>query len=179
METFEKKHSIVLTEVFNSREDLNNHERDCVHFKASYLAIVSALLNTDLNGAFVRGNFDTFCPETQFVRLDALDETDWPHNISDNSIFVEFKINLREHSVEVFRCGHIYLTEHDQKASYLCMCSMKKAHIANGGKWMRKNRFSDASELARKIQKFWLSIAETLNKVTDGYPYKQMTRNIY
>lgn len=179
METIEKKHSTVLTEVFNSREDLNNHERDCVHFKASYLAIVSALLNTDLNGAFVLGNFGTFCPETQFVRLDALDKTDWPHSISDNSVFVDFKINLREHSVEVFRCGHIYLTRHDQQTSYLAMCSMKQAHIANGGKWMRKNRFSDASELARKIQKFWLSLSKTLDEVTEGYPYKQMTRNIY
>ena len=179
METFEKKHSTVLTEVFNSREDLNKLEKDCVHFKASYLAIVSALLNTDLNGCNILGDFGTFCPETQFVRLDALDKTDWPHNISDNSVFVDFKINLREHSAEVFRCGHIYLTRHDQQTSYLAMCSMKKAHQFVGGKWFRRQAWKDEKDLANKLQKFWLSIAETLNKVTDGYPYKQMTVDIY
>ena len=180
METYEKKHDTVLTEVFNSKSDYDKHESDCGKFKAIYLAIVAELLiNTDFGRCNVLTKFGTFCPELQFVRLDALDKKDWPHNISDNSVFLDFKINLREHSVEVFRCGHIYLTRHDQQTSYLAMCSMKKAHQFVGGKWFRRQSWKDEKDLANKLQKFWLSIAETLNKVTDGYPYKQMTVDIY
>ena len=32
-----------------------------------------------------------FCPEMQWIRLDALDPDNWPNNISDNSIFI-FKV---------------------------------------------------------------------------------------
>lgn len=52
------------------------------------------------------------------------------HNIS-------FKIDMKGHKFEVSDCGHIWLSEADQKASYLCMCSMRKAVEAMGGKWMR------------------------------------------
>ena len=154
---------------------------DCAPYKNEFDKIVDALCN-DVNLEHcnnVYGVFGEFCPHLQFVRLDALKEKDWPHNIADNSIYVEFKIDLRTRSVEVFRCGHIYLSRHDQQASYLAMCSIKKAHQFIGGKWFRKQSWKDATDLAKKIERFWYSVAETLNKVTDGYPYKEMTVDMY
>ena len=32
----------------------------------------------------------SFCPYMQFVRLDALNKEDWPHNIDMNSIYICF-----------------------------------------------------------------------------------------
>lgn len=179
VENFERRHSVGLTQVFNNKAEMDAQLAGEEKYRALFVEAVGELLGTDLNGAFVRGCFGTFCPEVQFVTIDALDKKDWPHNITENSVYVTFKIDFARGTFEAWQYGHIYLTEHDRKASYLCMCSMKQAHIANGGKWMRKSRFADASELARKIQKFWLSVSKTLDEVTDGYPYKQMTVDIY
>lgn len=147
--------------------------------KQKYADIMTAINGKDLGKCNVRGRFTEFCPNIQFVRLDGLDETDWPHHISDNSIFVEFEIDVANDTVEIFRCGHIWLTPHDQKKTFLAMCSVKNAHIANGGKWMRKQSYKSPDDLAKKVQKFWLSVLSTLETVTDGYPYKRMTVDIY
>lgn len=148
-------------------------------YKNEFAEIMTAIKSKELKKCNVSGNYTTFCENLQFVKLDGLDEKDWPNGIAENSIFVEFELDLHKNTVEVFRCGHIYLTPNDQKKTYLAMCSMKKAHLANGGKWFRRQSFKDADDLAKKIQKFWLSVFETLNTVTNGYPYKAMTKDIY
>ena len=65
------------------------------------------------------------------------------------------------------------------KKSYLAMCSMKKAHQEIGGKWFRRTKYKSAADLAKKMVTFYDSVKNTMEEVTDGYPYKQMKINIY
>lgn len=65
------------------------------------------------------------------------------------------------------------------KKSYLAMCSMKRAHQAIGGKWFRRTKYKSAADLAKKMVTFYDSVKNTMEEVTDGYPYKQMKINIY
>lgn len=175
-ERIEKQHSICLTEVFNSREELEMHENECVVYKDEFTEIKKAMMKELLP---VRGNFGTFCPHLQFVTLDALRPEDWPNHIAQNSIYLYFKIDLKSKTFEVAQCGHIWLSKHDQDKSYLAMCSMKKAHQHLGGKWLRKSKYKDANDLTAKVKKFYDSVMENMTKATGGYPYKQMLIDIY
>lgn len=123
--------------------------------------------------------FDAFCPYVQFVTIDALEPKDWPHNIAENSAYVLIKVDMDAMNVECLSCGHIWLSREDQSKTYLAMCSIKQASKAIGKSWMRKSKFKNEEDLANKVNKFWASVMETLNTVTDGYPYKQMKINIY
>ena len=176
METFAKQHSSILVEQFNSAEDLCKHESECEMYKAQFDDIVSALNDA---GYTTTDKFDTFCPELQYIRMDMLKKEDWPNHIDDNSIFIEYKINMEEKTVEIFSYGHIYLSDEDSKKSYLAMCSMKKAHQAIGGKWFRRSKYKSDADLAKKMVTFYNSVKHTMEEVTDGYPYKKMKINIY
>ena len=176
MATFEKQHNPCLVEVFNSKEELNKHENECEIYKAQFDEIISALNDA---GYIATDKFDTFCPHIQYIRMDMLKEEDWPNNISGNSIYIMYKIDMRAKTVEVSTCGHIYLSYEDSKKSYLAMCSMKKAHQAIGGKWFRRTKYKSTADLAKKMAAFYNSVKQTMEEVTDGYPYKQMKVNIY
>ena len=176
MVKFEKQHYPYLVEVFNSKEELNKHENECEIYKAQFEDIVSALNDA---GYTTTDKFDTFCPELQYIRMDMLKEEDWPNHIDDNSIYIEYKINMDEKTIEIFCCGHIYLSDEDSKKSYLAMCSMKQAHQAIGGKWFRRSKYKSAADLAKKMVTFYNSVKQTMEEVTEGYPYKQMKINIY
>lgn len=131
-------------------------------------------------GTYLRAaDFGGFYPLNQYFKLDALKEQDWPNKIAENSIFIGFKVDLKEKKFEVFRSGHIWLTKEDQKNSFLCMCSMQKAVQAGGGKWLRKSTYKDSKDLAKKVLKFWRESMAIISNVTGGYPYKQMNINIY
>ncbi len=171
-----KQHNICLSEVFESKQALDAHETECARYRSEFETIKAALRAQTLPA---RGQFGSFVPYQQWVRLDALNTTDWPHGIAENSIYIDFKINMKESKFEVSSCGHIYLSETDQKASYLCMCSMRNAVEKMGGKWMRKSKFKDAEDLAKKIRDFWTQAIECVKQATGGYPYKQMIVNIY
>ena len=83
---------------------------------------------------------DRFCPYLQFVRYDALNVVDVPNGIEENSVFVTFEINHSTGKVEVFRNGHIWLSEKDKQSErykYLAMKSMQQILVDNGGKKMR------------------------------------------
>lgn len=177
MTTIEKRHDGVITEIFDSEKLYTAHELSCAKYEKQWQSILSELdaLNLPVRDA----RFSTFCPHLQFFALDALDSKHWPNGISQNSIYVMFKVDMRAGTIEVHSCGHIWLTDEDQKASYLAMCSIKQAHKAIGKSWMRKTRFNDAKSIAKKVKSFWDDVIDTLNDVTLGYPYKQMTRNIY
>lgn len=160
--------------------DYNKYQEIKDNCKATWEEITNEIGANLPEGTFLRGEgFGGFYPLSQFFKLDALNEKEWPNNIADNSIFIGFKVNLGEKSVEIFRTGHIWLTPEDRKKSYLCMCTMKKAVQAGGGEWFRKSTFKDSADLAKKVLKFWRESMAIISNVTGGYPYKQMTINIY
>lgn len=176
MTTFEKQHIPWLVEVFNSKEELNKHENECEIYKAQFDEIISALNDA---GYIATDKFDTLCPHIQYIRMDMLKKEDWPNNIADNSIYIMYEIDMRAKTVEVSKCGSIWLSKEDSKKSYLVMCSMKQAHQAVGGKWFRRTKYKSATNLAKKMVAFYDSVKQTMEEVTDGYPYKQMKINIY
>lgn len=155
---------------------LEQHESECQVYQSLFSEILLELTERKLP---LRAKFGTFAPHLQYITLDALNPNDWPCNISHNSIFVSFKVDLFDRTIECNSCGHIYLTKADQQASYLCCCSMKNAAKAVGCKWFRKAKYKSAEDLADKVQKFWGNVVDALGKATNGYPYKQMKINIY
>ncbi len=179
MERFEKQHSIVLTEVFNSRSELDAHEAECSIYRAKFDEIKRILITERPDGCMFYGTFGSFCPYIQHITFDALKKEDWPHNISDNSIFLRFDIDFKGMTVKCERYGHIYLTSEDQKKSYLAMCSMKKIHEHMGERWMRKSKFKNARDLVAKMNRFYENVMVSVTKATGGYPYKQMIMNVY
>lgn len=115
------------------------------------------------------------CPYMQFVRLDAMKKKDVPYNIEDNSIFVEFKIDHTCNKVEVFRTGHVYISDDDKqtdKYRYLCMKSMTAVLTDNGGKKFRRQKFSSVDDLVKKMNNYYNAVMAEVEKYTGGYPYK-------
>lgn len=123
----------------------------------------------------VQGRFlKRLCPYTQFVRIDALDTKDYPNQINDNSIFVEFEIDLEDKTIRVFNYGYIWLSNAEQKTTYLAMAGMKDIVKVNKGKWLRQSTFKDAKDLAKKVTKFWEDAMRIIDVQTGGYPYKKL-----
>lgn len=174
-----KQHNSVLSESFGSINAYEAHEKECAKFKNEFESVMSDLSQITPNGCNIRGNFSSFCPHLQYVVFDALKKEDWPHSIAENSIYLRFSINFKVKTFEVDQCGHIWLSDADKSKSHLCMCSIKSAVKAVGGKWMRKNRFHDAKDIASKMAKFYNEVMANVTKATGGYPYKQMLVNIY
>lgn len=115
----------------------------------------------------------SFCPYMQFITIDALKKCDHPYNIAENSIFMCFKVNTDDHTLEVFNYGHIHLCEAEAKKTYLCMTGMKSVVKARGGKWMRKSKYKDVQDAVNKICKYYEIAMDAVNDYTGGYPYKQ------
>jgi hypothetical protein len=125
------------------------------------------------------GKIGGFCPYIIFVRLDALKREDWPNNIAENSIYIDFEIDLYNKKVSVFRSGSVWLSPYDKtlpQYKYLCMKSMQKVLVDNGGKKFRKQNYKDMKDLAKKMQQYYAQVMEAVNDYTDGYPYKQGTK---
>lgn len=122
----------------------------------------------------VEGGFEKFCPDIQFIRIDALKPQDYPNRIKDNSIYIIFKVNLIDKTVEVHSSGHVNLSRSEGKATNLAAASMKSVVIANGGKWMRKSKYKDAKDFAKKVADLWERTMEIIEGQTEGYPYKQL-----
>lgn len=125
----------------------------------------------------VYGNWNTgFCPEMQWIRLDALNPENWPNNISDNSIFIEFKFDLAAKKLEVSRTGHIWLSPSDKatdRYKYLAMKSMTNVAEDMGKKKFRKSKFKNADDAVKKMNDYYNMVMECVEKYTGGYPYKQ------
>jgi hypothetical protein len=125
------------------------------------------------------GKISGFCPYIIFVRLDALKREDWPNNIAENSIYIDFEIDLYNKKVSVFRSGSVWLSPYDKtlpQYKYLCMKSMQNVLVDNGGKKFRKQSYKDMKDLANKMQQYYAQVMEAVNDYTDGYPYKQGTK---
>lgn len=173
----EKQHNAVLTEVFTSKSAYDKHESECAEYAPQFENLIEMLKQKAV--AFVRGKFGSFGPHLQYIRLDMVAAKDWVNSISDNSVYIDFQINMQDKTIEASRCGHIWLTDEDRKKSYLCMCSVKQAHTAQGGKWMRKSKYKTLEDAAAKMVKFYNDIYMNIDAATGGYPFKQMQINIY
>lgn len=127
----------------------------------------------------VYGRFSTFCcKEIQFVKLDALEQSDWSNGIANNSVFVTFHIDMDAKKLEVHTCGHVWISDADKEAyvrdSYLAMHSVCEIAKRNGVKCIRKQSFKTEEECAEKIAKIYNAIMEQVVDYCDGeYPYKK------
>lgn len=117
----------------------------------------------------------SFCPYMQFVRLDALNKEDWPHNIDMNSIYICFCVNHLVYKVEVHTNGHVWLNDADkqsEKYKYLAMKSIQQVYVDNGGKKFRKSKFKSEKDLCKKMLDYFDNVMVEVEKYTGGYPYK-------
>jgi len=138
-----------------------------------YLTPISTAENVSVS------KIDGFCPYIIYVRMDALKKEDWPNRIAENSIYIDFEIDLYNKKVSVFRSGSVWLSPYDKttpKYKYLAMKSMQNVLVDNGGKKFRKQNYKDMKDLANKMQKYYAQVMEAVNDYTDGYPYKQGTK---
>lgn len=117
-----------------------------------------------------------YCPYLCFIRIDALLEKDYPHNISDNSIYIDYEIDFNENKFEVFKVGHVYLSPKDLKTDkykYLCMKSITNILVDKGGKKMRKTKHKDNKTTAKKMADYFNEVMKAVIEYTGGYPYKE------
>lgn len=154
-----------------------------MNYIEEYEALKTALTEA-LPEFHIVGTFSNFCPEHQFIRVDFLDRADWPHGIASNSVFLDFEVMFERNRVELFRCGHIYLTDEDQRKSHLVMASLKKicavySVTVEKLTWMRPVNYKTLDGAVKKLTDFSKKVHGALEHMTDGYPYKRLTKNIY
>jgi hypothetical protein len=118
-----------------------------------------------------------FCPCLQFLRVDALEPTDWSNGIKENSVYMTFRVDMDAKKIEVHTCGCVYISDADKKAyvrdSYLTMHSVLEIAKRNGVK-VRKQSFKTEEECAEKIAKIYNTVMEQVVDYCDGeYPYKK------
>lgn len=150
-------------------------ESDNTDYKTMYEEILNKCKEVS-TAKSVRGSFGTFCPHLQFIRFDALEEKDYPNHINDNSIFLEFKIDLKAQKLELFRSGHVWLSPADKetdKYKYLAMKSMVNIAVDKGGKKFRKCGYKSVDDLVKKMESYFENIMKYVEDYTGGYPYKQ------
>lgn len=125
----------------------------------------------------VRYSCTNYYPNVCFIVVDALAPQDYPHGISDNSVFLMFRIDFDEKNFECKRSGHIYLSEKDKrdnpKLRYLCMNSMVEIGVRRGLKKMRKSKIKDMATTAHKMATYFNEVMEKVVAYTGSYPYKQ------
>lgn len=90
-----------------------------------------------------------------WIRLDFLKKEYHPHNISDNSIYLDFRYTVSDSSLELSGQGHLDLTDADKKGKYqyYALKGFSAPYVDNGGKKFRKVRLDDfnAKEVTDKI----------------------------
>ena len=138
-------------QVFSSQEALTNHEIEIVKYRKDWDEIRVELL---LNGLTLGGRFMEFCPYIQHFTLWFIKKEDIPA-ISENGMYLQFTINMKEKSIEVSRMGCIELTNEDKDKCYLYGCGLKDVHTHLGKKWMRKSRYKTAKDCADKMTNFF------------------------
>lgn len=89
-----------------------------------------------------------------YIRLDFLLPQDHPNGISDNSIYIDFRYNLDECSLQYDTCGHLNLTDEDKKGKYkyYALKGFTAPYYDKGGKKFRKVRL-DKFDLKTFIDK--------------------------
>ena len=131
--------------------------------------------NTQAKGVY--GGFSKgLCPYLQFVRLDALNKEDWPHNINDNSIYIQFEVDLLARKVWIHQSGSVYLSPKDKATpqyKYYAMRGMLSIAEEKGAKKFRKQGFKDVADLQKKMENYFRGVIQAVAEYTGGYPYKQ------
>lgn len=151
-------------------------EKNLEYYKEQCQEIADMISNEVIDAKQVQISCGGFCPYMCFIRIDALDKKDYPHNISDNSIFIDIKIDFQEGKFELFRSGHVWLSPKDLKTErykYLCMKSMINVLVDKGGKKFRKSVHKDNKTTAKKIASYFNEVMKAVKEYTGGYPYKQ------
>lgn len=89
-----------------------------------------------------------------YIRLDFLLPQEHPNGISDNSIYIDFKYDLEDCSLENNSCGHLNLTDEDKKGKYkyYALKGFTAPYYDKGGKKFRKVRL-DKFDLKTFIDK--------------------------
>lgn len=125
----------------------------------------------------VRYSCTNYYPNVCFIVVDALAPQDYPHGISENSVFLMFRIDFEEKNFEYKRSGHIYLSEKDKrenpKLRYLAMNSMVEIATRAGVKKMRRSQHKDNATSAHKMATYFNEVMEKVVEYTGSYPYKQ------
>lgn len=166
-----KRHNSILSEVFTSQERFNAHEEECAKYKKEWLEITAELLANDV--PISEFGFQTFCPYLQFFTLDALKPEQWRHGLKENSTYVQFKVNMKERSIEVSHTGVLEFTEEDKDKTYLYGTTLNRLYKTIGRKWWRRCSWKTEEQLAQKVGAFWNGVLETLNEYTsDGKTMK-------
>lgn len=176
MERFVKHYDngVIEAQIFSSQEALTNHENEIVMYRSQWEEIRTELL---LNGLTLGGRFGEFCPYIQHFTLWFTKKEDIP-SISENGMYLRFTVNMKEQSIEVSQTGCIELTKADKDKCNLYGCGLKEVHTHLGKKWMRKSRYKTAKGCADKMTDFFNDCLNTLERATEGYPYKRMKINI-
>ena len=85
--------------------------------------------------------------------------------ISDNSIFLDFKYTISDSSLELSRQGHLNLTDADKKGKYqyYALKGLSAPYLDNGGKKFRKVRLDDfnAKEVTDKLIDWTKAVIKT------------------
>jgi len=100
-----------------------------------------------------------------YPRIDFLSKENIPYCISDNGIFVTFKYDITDSSLELYSTGHLELTDADKagKYKYYALKGLTDPYYDRGGKKFRKCRLDDfnADELYKRT-------ADWLKEVVDA-----------
>ena len=142
-------------------------------FQSEFNATIAALKGMVNDRVLGRFSVGIYAP-LQFIKIDALDPKDYPNNIADNSVFLQFSINYEERKVELRNVGHVYLSPRDlttPKYKYLAMKGVHNVAEDKGVKKFRKSKFKDANDLAKKIATYYNKVMECVTEYTGGYPY--------
>lgn len=143
--------------------------------KADFESLLN-LAREKSNTKQIIGRFGTFCPYLQYIRFDALEVKDYPHNIDRNSIYLCFGIDWVEKKVELHSFGHVWLSPKDKatdKYRYLAMKSMIDIYLDKGGKKFRKTSFKSVTDLFEKLNNYYNVVMQAVTEYTGGYPYKE------
>ena len=151
-------------------------EKNLEYYREQCQEIANMIANEVTDAKSVKIDCGGFCPYLCFIRIDALDKKDYPHNISDNSIFIDIKIDFQENKFELFRGGHIWLSPKDKKTpQFKCLAMRGMFDIAEekGVKKMRKTKHKDNKTTANKIALYFNEVMKAVKEYTGGYPYRQ------
>lgn len=147
-------------------------------YSEQYNAIINAL---EAKGLKVFGNYLPYLRTArQYFYVDALDQKDWPFGIAENTVYVRFVIDFELGKIKATGGGAIYLTDEDRQKTCLCCGGVRNVLKAAGKAWFTTRPFKSPKDLADKVANYWFgTVLPTLGEYTEGYPYKQLTKNIY
>lgn len=162
-------------------EMIKNNESLKDTFRNDYNTLVSILNkeieNNPLADHLLGGFHIGLCPYIQFIGIESLPKEKLFNGIPENGVYVSFEIDMIEKSVEIHHSGHVEMTDDDKKATYLCMFGLKNIAKAYNIKWLRKFKYKDMNDLAKRIVTFYNNIMNAVNDLTEGN-MKRATKNL-